>query len=44
MLENKSILIIVGTGSFGKKFTKRVLEQFEPKKLLFTQEKNISNI
>ena len=44
MLNDKVILITGGTGSFGKKFTKRVLEQFNPKKLLFIQEMNISNI
>ena len=31
MLDNKSILITGGTGSYEKKFTKRVLEQFDPK-------------
>lgn len=34
MLNNKTILITGGTGSFGKKFTKRVLEQFTPKKII----------
>ena len=34
MLNNKTILITGGTGSFGKKFTKRVLEQFNPKKII----------
>ena len=33
---NKPILIGItgGTGSFGKKFTKRVLEQYNPKKII----------
>lgn len=44
MLNDKVILITGGTGSFGKKFTGRVLEQFNPKKLLFTQEMSINNI
>ena len=34
MLDDKVILITGGTGSFGKKFTKRVLEQFTPKKII----------
>ena len=34
MLNDKVILITGGTGSFGKKFTKRVLEQFSPKKII----------
>jgi len=34
MLDNKSILITGGTGSFGKQFTKTVLERFNPKKLI----------
>ena len=34
MLDDKIILITGGTGSFGKKFTKRVLEQFNPKKII----------
>lgn len=34
MLNDKVILITGGTGSFGKKFTKRVLEQFNPKKII----------
>lgn len=34
MLNDKVILITGGTGSFGKKFTKRVLEQFTPKKII----------
>lgn len=34
MFNNKSILITGGTGSFGKYFTKTVLERYEPKKLI----------
>jgi len=33
MLNNKSILITGGTGSFGKKFTKLSLEKYNPKKI-----------
>lgn len=34
MLDDKVILITGGTGSFGKKFTERVLNQFNPKKVI----------
>lgn len=34
MLDNKTILITGGTGSFGKKFTKRVLSEYNPKKII----------
>lgn len=34
MLDNVSILITGGTGSFGKKFTKTVLEKYSPKKII----------
>lgn len=34
MLNNKVILITGGTGSFGKKFTKRILDSFNPKKII----------
>ena len=34
MLNNKSILVTGGTGSFGKKFTKLTLEHFNPKKIV----------
>ena len=34
MLNNKSILITGGTGTFGKAFTKYVLEHYEPKKIV----------
>lgn len=34
MLNNKAILITGGTGSFGKAFTKYVLENYNPKKII----------
>ncbi len=34
MLNNKSILITGGTGSFGKKFIKMTLEKYNPKKII----------
>ena len=34
MLNNKSILITGGTGSFGKAFTRYVLERYNPKKII----------
>ena len=34
MLNNKNILITGGTGSFGKAFVKKVLENYKPKKLV----------
>jgi UDP-N-acetylglucosamine 4,6-dehydratase (inverting) len=34
MLNNKVILITGGTGSFGKKFTKRILSEYKPKKII----------
>ena len=34
LLDNKSILITGGTGSFGKAFTKYVLDNYNPKKLI----------
>lgn len=34
MLNNKAILITGGTGSFGKAFTKYVLEHYEPRKII----------
>ena len=33
MLNNKKILITGGTGSFGKKFIKTVLERYNPEKI-----------
>lgn len=34
MLNNKTILITGGTGSFGKKFTSRILKEYNPKKII----------
>ena len=34
MLDDKVILITGGTGSFGKKFTERVLKDYNPKKII----------
>ena len=34
MLNNKTILITGGTGSFGKQFTKTILERYSPKKII----------
>ena len=34
MLKNKSILITGGTGSFGKKFIKTVLDRYSPGKVI----------
>lgn len=34
MLNNKAILITGGTGSFGKKFTERILKEYKPKKII----------
>lgn len=34
MLDNKSILVTGGTGSFGNAFTQYVLENFDPKKII----------
>jgi len=34
MFNNKSILITGGTGSFGKRYTKTILERFQPKKII----------
>lgn len=34
MLNNKSILVTGGTGSFGKAFTRYVLEHYDPKKVI----------
>ncbi len=34
MLNNKSILITGGTGSFGKKFTELILKNYNPKKII----------
>lgn len=34
MLNDKTILITGGTGSFGKKFTERILKEYNPKKII----------
>lgn len=34
MLNNKTILITGGTGSFGQKFTERILTEYNPKKII----------
>lgn len=34
MLNNKTILITGGTGSFGNAFTEYVLEHYDPKKII----------
>ena len=34
MFDNKSILITGGTGSFGKQYTKTLLERYKPKKII----------
>lgn len=34
MFNDKSILITGGTGSFGKKFIKILLEKYQPKKII----------
>lgn len=34
MLNNKSILITGGTGSFGKRFTEMILKKYDPKKII----------
>jgi len=34
MLNNKTILITGGTGSFGKQFTRTILERYKPKKVI----------
>ena len=34
MLDNKAVLVTGGTGSFGKKFIKTVLERYDPKRVI----------
>ncbi len=34
MFDNKTIIITGGTGSFGQKFTKRILSEYNPKKII----------
>ncbi len=38
VFEDKTILITGGTGSFGQFFSKQLLENYNPKKLLFLVE------
>jgi FlaA1/EpsC-like NDP-sugar epimerase len=44
MLNNKSILITGGTGSFGKKFTERILNEFNPKRIVIYSRDEFSKI
>ena len=37
LLDNKSILITGGTGSFGKAFTKYVLDNYNPRKIIIPE-------
>ena len=39
-INNKTILVTGGTGSFGKKFVKTCLDNYRPKKLLYLVEMN----
>ena len=34
MMKNKTVLVTGGTGSFGKKFIKTILEQYNPKRVI----------
>ena len=34
MFDDKVVLVTGGTGSFGRKFTRSVLERFKPRKLI----------
>ncbi|MDP6426248.1 MAG: polysaccharide biosynthesis protein, partial [Dehalococcoidia bacterium] len=34
MLNDKAILITGGTGSFGKKYTRTLLDRYKPKKII----------
>ena len=38
MLNNKTILITGGTGSFGKKYVKTLLSRYQPKKIIVLSE------
>ena len=44
MLNNKTIMIIGATGSFGQKFTKLILKKFNPKKSFVTAGMKQSNL
>lgn len=44
MLDNKTILITGGTGSFGKCFTKYVLAHYNPRKIIITPGMSLSSL
>ena len=45
MFDNKSILITRGTGSFGKKLSKTILEKYNPERLIiFSRDELLSNL
>lgn len=43
LLDNKTILITGGTGSFGRCFTEYVLTHFNPKKLSFIRAMSLNS-
>ena len=43
-LQNKTILITGGTGSFGQKFTEICLKKYKPKKSLFIVVMNLNKL
>ena len=43
LLDGKTILITGGTGSFGKCFTRYVMEHSNPKKVSFIPETNLNS-
>lgn len=44
LLDDKSILITGGTGSFGKAFTKYVLDNYNPKKIIIIPAMNSNSL
>lgn len=44
MFNDKSILITGGTGSFGKKFIKILLEKYQPKKIIVYSRDELNNL
>ena len=44
MLNNKSILITGGTGTFGKAFIKEIIKTYKIKRLLYLVEMNSNNM
>ena len=44
MLDNKTILITGGTGSFGKCFTKYVLAHYNPRKIIIYSRDELSSL